>query len=115
MNPNIKFWVGMFASIFAAVASLAPQVDPPYDKILMLAGLVGTAINGVLIQRGRDEWDFERRETERDRIAGFRREDGYPPLPYRLHRVPKRGYPPLVKPLPEPPPAPPRPDEDEPA
>ncbi len=81
MNPNIKFWVGMVASILVAVASMAPQIDPPYDKILMLAGLVGTAINGVLIQRGRDEWDYQRREAERDRLAGFRRpfDDGDPP------------------------------------
>ena len=75
MNPNVKFWIGMVASILVAVAGMAPQIDPPYDKILTLAGLVGTAINGVLIQRGREEWDYERREAERDRLAGFKRPD----------------------------------------
>jgi hypothetical protein len=98
MNPNVKFWIGMFASILVAVAGMATQIDPPWDKALALAGLVGTAINGVLIQRGRDEWDFQRRENERDRIAGFQRSyrvrGGYPPLPRKLPPPPKAPKPP---------------------
>jgi hypothetical protein len=78
MSKNALFLLGLFASIGVAVAGGAKDLPSPWDKILSLGGLAGTAITGYLAQRPRDEWTPERRaetRTERDTDRLLEREE----------------------------------------
>ncbi len=69
MSKNALFLLGLFASIGVAVAGGAKDLPPPWDKILSLGGLAGTAITGYLAQKPREEWTAEKRaelRTARD-------------------------------------------------
>lgn len=65
MSKNVLFILGMFASIAVAIAAQAKDFPPPWDKILSLGGLAGTAVSGFLAQRPRDEWTPEKRQWKR--------------------------------------------------
>jgi len=65
MTKNTLFILGMFGSICVGVAGAAKDLGHPWDHVLVLAGLAGTAINGFLAQRPREEWTEEKREEKR--------------------------------------------------
>lgn len=75
MNPNMAWYVGLFASIAIAVAGQADQFPHPYDHIFSLGGIIGTAISGYMAQRPRREWT----EAEREARTGSHRRDQLPP------------------------------------
>jgi hypothetical protein len=68
MSKNALFLLGMVASIAVAIAGDAKNADPPWDRILSLSGLAGTAITGYLAQKPRREWTDERRQEHRDQL-----------------------------------------------
>lgn len=51
MNPNVKYWIGMVASVCVALAGQAEVIDEPYRHYVSILGIVGTAVNGYLLQR----------------------------------------------------------------
>jgi hypothetical protein len=65
MSKNTLFLVGMVASIGVGVAAAAKDLPPPWSQILMIGGLAGTAINGFLAQRPREEWSAQKRQEKR--------------------------------------------------
>ena len=66
MSKNSLFLLGMIASIAAAVAGQAKDFPHPWDKILGLGGIAGTAITAYLAQHPRLEWTEEKRQDHRD-------------------------------------------------
>jgi hypothetical protein len=68
MSKNVLFLLGMCASIAVAIAPNAKEFDHPWDHILSLGGLAGTAITGYLSQKPRREWSDERRQEHRDQL-----------------------------------------------
>jgi hypothetical protein len=61
MNGQGFVWMGLTASILVALAGQADFMPEPWRHWLVIGGIVGTAINGYLIERVRP-WD---RRTER--------------------------------------------------
>jgi hypothetical protein len=51
MTGNTKYWVGLLASIFAALSADTTLFPPSWHSWLTLLGVLGTAINGYMIQR----------------------------------------------------------------
>lgn len=86
-GSQAAYWVGMIVSICAALTGVADTFPKPYDRILGLLGVIGTAASAYRIQSQRDEWS----EDERHR-----------------HRRRRRVLP-MPEPLPPPPPPPPPP------
>ena len=48
---NLPYYLGLFASICVAVAGQAELIPEPYRHWVSLLGIIGTAVNGYLIQR----------------------------------------------------------------
>jgi hypothetical protein len=48
---NGKWWIGLAASILVALAGQPDSVPDNWRHILGLLGIVGTAINGYMLQR----------------------------------------------------------------
>jgi hypothetical protein len=66
VSRHSAFVLGMFASIAIAIAGDAKNCDPPWDRILSLGGLAGTAITGYLAQPKRQLWTEDRRQDQRE-------------------------------------------------
>ena len=51
MNNNARYWIGMVASVCIALAGQAEILPEPSRHIVSILGIVGTAMNGYMIQR----------------------------------------------------------------
>ncbi len=51
MNDNAKYWLGLVTSVFTALAGQAEVIPEPYRHFVSVLGIIGTAINGYMIQR----------------------------------------------------------------
>lgn len=44
MNENAKYWIGMAASVLVALAGQADATPEPWNHLLSIGGVIGTAI-----------------------------------------------------------------------
>lgn len=51
MSRQTKYVIGMIASILTACAGAAKLVDAPYDDLLTIGGVIGTAITAYQADR----------------------------------------------------------------
>lgn len=51
VTTNTKYWVGLVASVLVALASETTLFPASWHSVLSILGLVGTAVNGYMIQR----------------------------------------------------------------
>lgn len=51
MNQNTKYWVGLVASVLTALAGQAEIIPEPWRHYVSVLGIIGSAINGYMIQR----------------------------------------------------------------
>ena len=55
MNSQTWYWLGMLASIAVALSGSADRFPDGFWKhVFQIAGVIGTAVNGYLIQRKPD-------------------------------------------------------------
>lgn len=51
MTSQLRYWIGMIASICTALAGQAEVIDEPYRHVVSILGIAGTAVTGYMIQR----------------------------------------------------------------
>lgn len=66
MSANMVWIIGLIASVLAAVAGIAETFPAPWDRVLALLGVIGTAITGYMAQRPREAWSEEKRSAVRE-------------------------------------------------
>jgi hypothetical protein len=64
---NARWIMGLVASVLVALAGQADKMPHPWDNILSVGGIIATAVTGYMVQRPRDEWTPEQRQTKRRR------------------------------------------------
>ena len=75
MNANTAWIIGLIASVFTAVAGVANTFPDPYNRIMALMGVIGTAISGYMAQPRRRAWGDDEREAK----TGIKQPDPEPP------------------------------------
>lgn len=75
MSSNLKWSLGLIASVLVALAAQPDAVPDPLKHYMGVAGIIGAAITGYMIR------PTERRDEaeQRPRLGGERKDD--PPLP----------------------------------
>lgn len=53
-RTQIAYWVGLVSFVCAALLGQAEMIGEPWHHYLSIAGIVGTAVSGYLLQPPRD-------------------------------------------------------------
>jgi hypothetical protein len=51
VSSNAKYFIGMAAAVLMALAGQADAMPEPWNHIFSIAGVVGAAVSGYMIQR----------------------------------------------------------------
>ena len=66
MTANKAWVIGLVASVLAALAGIAETFPAPWDRVLALLGVIGTAVTGYMAQRPREAWSDDKRTAMRE-------------------------------------------------